>query len=67
MVLFCTGSTFANNCSQCNLDCSLYPRLEQANGMLQEGGEDCHCYGGGEVDNDDNTKNEVPLFALTKR
>jgi hypothetical protein len=35
--------------------------------MLQEGGENCRCYGGDEVDNEDDIKHETPLFALTKR
>jgi hypothetical protein len=49
------------------MDCTLYPRLEQTNGMLQEDRENCHCYGEGEVDSEDDIKNETPLFAVTKR
>jgi len=67
MLSFCVGSTYANNCSHCNLDCSLYPKLEQTNGMLQRDMENCRCCDVGEVDNEDDTENEAPLFSLTKR
>lgn len=61
------GSTFANNCSHCDVDCNLYPRLEQTNGKLQEDREGCHCIDGDEVDMERDVKHEANLLALTKR
>jgi hypothetical protein len=62
--VFSIGSTYANNCSRCDLD---YPRLEQTNGKLQEHGKSCHYDAGNEVDSTHDIKNEAPLFSLTKR
>jgi hypothetical protein len=45
----------------------MYPKLEQTNGILQRVTENCQCYDGGEVDNEDDIENEAPLFSLTKR
>ncbi|XP_021913188.1 G-protein coupled receptor GRL101-like isoform X3 [Zootermopsis nevadensis] len=61
------GSTFANNCSHCDVDCNLYPQLEQTNGKLQEDREGCHCIDGDEVDMERDVKHEANLLALTKR
>lgn len=61
------GSTFANNCSHCDLHYNLYPRLEQTNGKLPVDGERCRCADGDEADSEQDVKNEARLFALTKR
>jgi hypothetical protein len=61
------GSTFANNCSHCDLDYNHYPRLEQTNGKLQQDREGCHCADGDEADSEQNVKHEAHLLALTKR
>jgi hypothetical protein len=65
--VFYLGSTFANNCSRCDLDYNLYPRLDQTNGKLQEDRESCRCDDGDEIDTEQDIKNEAPLFALNKR
>lgn len=65
--VFYIGSTYANNCSHCDLDYNLYPRLEQTNGKLQDDGQSCHCDDGNEIDTEQDIKNEATLFALSKR
>jgi hypothetical protein len=67
ILVFYIGSTFANNCSHCDLDYNLYPRLEQTNGKLHEDGDNFHCDDGDEVDTEQDIKNEAPLFAISKR
>jgi hypothetical protein len=66
-LVFYIGSTFANNCSRCDLDYNLYPRLEETNGKLQEDGESCHYEDRDDVDTEQDIKNEASLFALSKR
>ncbi|PSN54121.1 G-protein coupled receptor [Blattella germanica] len=61
------GSTFANNCSRCDLDYNLYPKLEETNGKLQEDGGTCQYNDGNEPESDHDINNSAPLFALTKK